>query len=190
MGGSRKVQGIQTPPPPPRGKNYEKYSVSLQYWSGSPENHKAAKTGFNGGPSSARHFNGVLLAGRWWPNSSGIWILHSPYQLKKEKKSYQIWPPLTKLSESAHDILYDMCGSRQFCQRRFISDKVFFKHWTLAWYIVALWLFRGSGPVLLGNPIFCDFSEGVCPRMSPSRSSHVHSHGCSSKVEPLWSNVF
>ena len=26
--------------------------------------------------------------------------------------------------------------------------------------LVALWFYRGSGPVLLRNPIFCDFSWG------------------------------
>ena len=29
------------------------------------------------GPPAKRHLNGVLLAGRWWPSHSGIWILSS-----------------------------------------------------------------------------------------------------------------
>ena len=38
---------------PPPLKNHKKYRVSLQYWSASPENHKANKPAFNDGPSSA-----------------------------------------------------------------------------------------------------------------------------------------
>ena len=34
--------------------NHQTYRVSLQYWSTSPENHKAFKPAFNVGPSSAR----------------------------------------------------------------------------------------------------------------------------------------
>ena len=51
-------QGVRIP------EKSQKYRVSEQYWSGSPENHKAAKPAFNVGPSSAR-LNGVSLAGRW-----------------------------------------------------------------------------------------------------------------------------
>ena len=43
------------------------------------------------------------------------------------------------------------------------------QHWILAWYI-ALWFFRGSGPVLLRNPKFLwfFFSEGSrCPATPP-----------------------
>ena len=40
-------QGVRTPPPPEKS---QKYRVSLQYWSGSPKNHKATKPAFNGGP--------------------------------------------------------------------------------------------------------------------------------------------
>ena len=36
------------------------------------------------------------------------------------------------------------------------------------WIILALWLFRGYGPVLLRNPILCDISG--CP---PSGSAHA-----------------
>ena len=40
--------------------------------------------------------------------------------------------------------------------------------------LVVLGFLRGSGPVLLGNPIFRDFSEGgpVRTRYPPSRSAH------------------
>ena len=48
-----------------------------------------------------RHFNGVLLADRWWPNFSGISILSPSHQLKKV---VSVGPPLTKLSGSTHDV--------------------------------------------------------------------------------------
>ena len=52
-------------------------------------------------PASETQFNGVLLAGRWWPAYSGIWILH--FIKKEEKKTLsELGPPLSKLSESAH----------------------------------------------------------------------------------------
>ena len=38
--------------------------------------------------------------------------------------------------------------------------------------LVALQFFRGSGRVLLGNPIVCDFQEGQ-DRLSPSESAHA-----------------
>ena len=70
-------QGIRTP-----HEKSQKYRVSKEYLSGFPEKHKATK------PASMLshhqhasetpfqlHFNGVSLAGRWWPAYSGIWIL-------------------------------------------------------------------------------------------------------------------
>ena len=39
--------------------------------------------------------------------------------------------------------------------------------------LVALRFFRGSGPLLLENPIFCDFSGGArppCPPLDPHMS--------------------
>ena len=40
--------------------------------------------------------------------------------------------------------------------------------------LVALRFFRGSGPVLLGNPIFCDLSGvGSEPPAPPSGSAHA-----------------
>ena len=41
------------PPPPPPEKS-QKFRVSKQYWSRSPENHKATKPAFNVGPVSTR----------------------------------------------------------------------------------------------------------------------------------------
>ena len=82
------------PPPPPPPKKPQKYRVFLQYWSGSPENHKATKPVFNVGPSSARQRNAIYR--RQWPANSGIWILFLSKTLSK------LDPPLTKLSGSAH----------------------------------------------------------------------------------------
>ena len=42
-------QGVRNPP-----EKSQKYRVSYQYWSGSPENHKATKPAFNVGPSSLK----------------------------------------------------------------------------------------------------------------------------------------
>ena len=56
--------GQEVRPPPPPEKS-QKYRVSLQYWSGSPKNHKATKPAFNGGPLT-RQQNAILKAFRWW----------------------------------------------------------------------------------------------------------------------------
>ena len=84
-------QGVRTPPPPEKS---QKYWVSLQYWSGSPEKQQSYQSSIQCWdsicPPAKRHFNGVSLAGRWWPMYSGIWILYPP-STEKEKKSYQIW---------------------------------------------------------------------------------------------------
>ena len=84
-------QAFRTPPPPP--EKSQKYRVFLQYWSGSPENHKATKPAFNVGPSSARQRNAIY---RLWPANSCIWIL------PPLKNAVKVGPPLTKLSGSAH----------------------------------------------------------------------------------------
>ena len=50
-------QGVRTPPP--TLKNHKNIGFLKQYWSGSPENHKATKPAFNVGPSSARQRNAI-----------------------------------------------------------------------------------------------------------------------------------
>ena len=75
-------QGVRTTPSPEKSQTL---TVSKQYWSESPENHKATKPAFN-----VEHLNGVWLAGQWWPAYSGILIL-SP--LIKKKKRCQSWTP-------------------------------------------------------------------------------------------------
>ena len=60
MGGSRGGTGGPDPP-----EKSQKYRVSLQYWSGSPKNHKATKPAFNGGPLSTMAF-------RWWADGGPI----------------------------------------------------------------------------------------------------------------------
>ena len=63
------------------------------------ENHKATKTAFNVGPSSAR----------WWGDDDPLLVVFvldplSPHQLKNIYKNVvKIGPPLTKLSGSTHD---------------------------------------------------------------------------------------
>ena len=42
--------------------------------------------------------------------------------------------------------------------------------------LVALCFFRGSGPVVLGNPIFCDFQGGPDSLPTPSGSAHENVH--------------
>ena len=72
---------------PPLLIKSQKYRVSLQYWSGSPVKSQSYQASIQCWvcicPPAKRHFNGVLLAGRWWPNFSDIWILYSPISLKK-----------------------------------------------------------------------------------------------------------
>ena len=45
-------------------------------------------------PTNETPFNGVLLAGQWWPVNSGIWIL--PPLIKLKKKCCQSWIPSDK----------------------------------------------------------------------------------------------
>ena len=52
-------------------------------------------------PPAKRHFNGVSLAGRWWPAFIGYWIL-SPL-INNKKKKLSEGAQLTKLSWSAHE---------------------------------------------------------------------------------------
>ena len=56
--------GAGGPDPPPPGK-LQKYRVPLQYWSGSPLNHKATSPTFNVGPSFVRQRNIIEMAFRW-----------------------------------------------------------------------------------------------------------------------------
>ena len=91
----------------------------------------------------------------------------------------------------------NMHGSRKFCHKGSDFDNIFFigskYHYKSAinhlngvslacrwWPNIECWLesfmiYRGSAPVLLRNPIFCDFSGGVwtpCPQSPPSGSVH------------------
>ena len=72
------------PPPPPPEKS-QKNRVSLKYWSGSPENHKATKPAFNDGPF-------IAVFGSYIPSST-------------KKNVIKFGLPLTKLSGSAHAAL-------------------------------------------------------------------------------------
>ena len=75
----------------------QKYRVAYQYWSGSPENQKAAKPAFNVRPSPARQRNAIF---RWRVDDGPLIVpfvwFRSLSPLRK------VGPPLTKLSGSAH----------------------------------------------------------------------------------------
>ena len=98
MGGSRGGTGGPDPLPPEKS---QKYRVSWQYWSGSPENHKATKPVFDVGPPSARQRNAIrhlyfkrrFAGGPMMTLFCAIWIL---FPLIKKRC------PLAKLSGSAH----------------------------------------------------------------------------------------
>ena len=62
-------------------KKSQKYQASIQCWA-------IIST------SAKRHLNGVLLAGRWWPAYSGIWIIPPIIYLKKPCQS---WSPSDKI---------------------------------------------------------------------------------------------
>ena len=63
------------------------------------------------GLSAKRHFNGVSLVGRLLPAYGGFWSL-APLEKTKQTKNklIRVGPPLTKLSESAHDVSYLVFG--------------------------------------------------------------------------------
>ena len=57
---------------------------TMQYWSGSPKNHKAAKPAFNNGPSTAPQRNSNLKAFRWRADDGPKLAVFGPtHQLKK-----------------------------------------------------------------------------------------------------------
>ena len=89
---------------------------------------------------------------------------------------------------------FDMCGSRKICQREGVQFSIlttffffFFlkRAMTFCWRaddgpslnagLLALRYFSGSGPVLLRNPIFCDFSGGGVRTPSPPLDPHMKS---------------
>ena len=84
-------------------KNH-KNRVSLHYWSGPSENHKANKQAFNVGPSSVRQRNAMEMAFRWRADDGpSIAYMDPRFPHQHKKKDYRILTPLTKLSGSAHD---------------------------------------------------------------------------------------
>ena len=103
----------------------QKYRVSLQYWSRSPVKSQSYQASIQCWasicPPKKRYFNGVSLAGQCWPIFSGIWILYSPIN---QKKRYQIWPPLTKLSGSWHGSLARTTTARTtiYTQKKNVSS--------------------------------------------------------------------
>ena len=95
MGGSRGGRG---PDPPPRPEKSQKYRISLQYWSGSPEKSQSCQASINVRPSSARQRNvGVSLGGGGGEGGDDgplLVVFRSSHQLKK---SCQSWTPSDKI---------------------------------------------------------------------------------------------
>ena len=83
MSGSRRETGGLDPP-----EKSQKYRVSKQYWSGTPENPKSFKPAFNVGPSSALRVN------------DGPFIVVFRYSILS--KNVVKIGPTEKLSGSAH----------------------------------------------------------------------------------------
>ena len=73
MGGSVGGQGGMPP------EKSQKYRVSKQYWSGSPENHDTTNPAFNVWPSSARQRNAILMAFRWWADDGPFIAVFGAY---------------------------------------------------------------------------------------------------------------
>ena len=78
--------------------------VSSQYWSGSPENHKAAELAFNVGPSSARQRNAIYMAFRWRADDGPLLVLFGS-SFPISKKTFE---PLLQnfLDPRMHSIFY------------------------------------------------------------------------------------
>ena len=86
----------------------QKYRVSEQYWSGSPEIDKLTKPAFNCGSLSARQRKAILMAFCWRSNDGLLIVifgssLSSSIKEKQNKKHVKDGPPLTKLSGFAHE---------------------------------------------------------------------------------------
>ena len=89
-------RGVRTLPP----EKSQIYRVSLSYWSGSPENHKATKPAFNVGhyrPASGTQFQ-CRFAGR--PIIVRFWWFLEPRSPKKTL--IRVGPPSDNLSRSLH----------------------------------------------------------------------------------------
>ena len=79
--------------PPEKSLNYR---VSLQYWSGSPENHKATKPAVNVGPSSTHQQNAIHMAFRWRADDGPLIVIFGSSLQSPTKKSCQSWTPSGK----------------------------------------------------------------------------------------------
>ena len=139
MGGSRGGQGVRPPPPPEKS---QKYRVSLQYWSGSPKNHKATKPAFNGGPLT-RQQNAILKAFRWWANGGPFLVAFRSSLTTPSDKMFWIracmqcvWTDSIeiKLSTDIISWYFSTYNVRQRLRRACASLHSQVKHWWL-WYV-------------------------------------------------------
>ena len=92
--------------PDPSEKS-QKYRVSQQFWSGSPEKPQSYQASIsNVGKSSAGQRDAIKMVFRWRANDGPLSVLFgsSPLIKKKNKKKVVriVGPPLAKLSGSAH----------------------------------------------------------------------------------------
>ena len=105
--------GVGGPDPPPPPKKPQKYRVSQQHWSGSPEKSQSLQYWAIIGPPAKRHLNVVSLAGRWWPTiecwlGSFVVLQGIRTSIAKEPFIFVIFhggPDPISPSGSAHDIL-------------------------------------------------------------------------------------
>ena len=145
--------------------------------------------------ASETPFNGVLLAGRWWPALSGTWIL--PPLINFKNKRCQSWIPSDKTvwirawimpvdSLISIEAVHTHCVHARI--QNILSEGVVREDWNAtkngppsahqrnaivdngpplnACWLGSFVMFRGSGSILLGNPIFLWFSGGPYP-LSP-----------------------
>ena len=83
----------------------QKYRVSLQYWYGSPEKSQNYQISIQCWAIICPQRNAISMAFHWWAHDGPfIAVCESslPSLKKQNKKSYQIWTTLTKLSGWAH----------------------------------------------------------------------------------------
>ena len=83
--------GTGGPDPPEKS---QKYRVSYQYRSGSPENHKAAKSAYNGGPLSARQRYAIEMAFRWRADDGPLMLVFGSSLPLSTKKNVKKLDPL------------------------------------------------------------------------------------------------
>ena len=83
------------------GETSQKYRVSWQYWSGSPEQLQRCQANIKVGPSKARQRNAIYMA-FCWRADDGRFIVVNLKTKKKSEFEKKVGPLLTKLSGSRY----------------------------------------------------------------------------------------